>query len=48
MRKLEAEVLAAKKHPIPPGGADDASVRLVCLALILAMVALTIRIVSVW
>jgi hypothetical protein len=48
MRKLEAEVFATKKHPIPSGGADNASVRLVCLALLLAMMALVGRIVSVW
>jgi hypothetical protein len=48
MRKLEAPAFAAKKHPIPASGADGASVRLVCLALLLALLALAVRIVSVW
>jgi hypothetical protein len=48
MRKLEAPGFAAKKHPIPASSADDAPVRLVCLALLLAVIALAGRIVSVW
>jgi hypothetical protein len=45
MRKLEAPAVAANKHQ---GGADEASVRLVCLALALALAALAGRIISVW
>jgi hypothetical protein len=45
MRKLEASAVAANKHQ---GGADQASIRLVCLALALALAALAGRIISVW
>ena len=47
MRKLDASV-AAKKHPIPLSGRDEASVQLVCLALLTALVVLACRIFSVW
>jgi hypothetical protein len=47
MRKLDASV-AAKKPPIPLSGRDEASVQLVCLALLTAMVVLACRIFSVW
>lgn len=46
MRKLDAP--AAEKHPIPLSGRDEASVQLVCLALLTALVVLACRIFSVW
>ncbi|HEX2366990.1 MAG TPA: hypothetical protein VHJ00_18465 [Bradyrhizobium sp.] len=48
MRKNDAVVLAARKTPIPAAAHDEASVRLVCLALTLSMVALACRIFSIW
>jgi hypothetical protein len=48
MRK-ENVAAAATRSPLPaPGSRDSASVQLVCLALILALVALACRIVSIW
>jgi hypothetical protein len=48
MRKLEASAFQTRKHPIPASDANDASVRLVCLALMLALIALAGRIISIW
>jgi hypothetical protein len=46
MRKEDAA--AAGPASLAPGNRDSASVQLVCLALVLALVALTCRIVSIW
>ncbi|HYK48150.1 MAG TPA: hypothetical protein VEU94_00375 [Terriglobales bacterium] len=48
MRKNDAVALAARKTAIPEAAHYEASVRLVCLALTLSMVALTCRIFSIW
>jgi hypothetical protein len=48
MRKNDAVALAARKPAIPEAAHYEASVRLVCLALTLSMVALTCRIFSIW
>ena len=47
MRKPDA-VSAAAARPSPPASRDDAAVRIVCLALLLALVALACRIASIW
>jgi hypothetical protein len=47
MRKPDASMVA-KKQPIPLSGRDEASVQLVCLALLTALVMLACRIFSVW
>ena len=47
MREPDASTVA-KKHPIPLLGRDEASVQLVCLALLTALVTLACRIFSVW
>jgi hypothetical protein len=47
MRKLDVPV-AAKRPPIPLSGRDEASVQLVCLGLLTALVVLACRIFSVW
>jgi hypothetical protein len=46
MRKEDAA--AAGPASRAPGSRDSASVQLVCLALVLALVALACRIVSIW
>ena len=46
MRKLEAPALTARQHPA--SGRNEAALRLVCLALTLALAALACRILSVW
>jgi hypothetical protein len=43
-----ARPVAAGKTSLPAGRADQASVKLVCLALALALLALTARIASIW
>jgi hypothetical protein len=48
MRRSDAAVLAARKTPIPAATHYEASVRLVCLALTLSLVALACRIFSIW
>jgi hypothetical protein len=48
MRKEDAAAAAARSASLAPGSRDDASVQLVCLALVLALVALGCRIVSIW
>jgi hypothetical protein len=48
MRKPAAASVAARKAHLPVGGRDDASVELVCLALVLALLALACRIASIW
>jgi len=47
MRKPDA-VSAAAAKPSLPASRDDASVRIVCLALLLALGALASRIASIW
>jgi hypothetical protein len=48
MRRNDIVVLAARKTPIPAAAYYEASVRLVCLALALSLVALACRIFSIW
>lgn len=48
MRKSDVAAAAAKQASVPSDGAEDAPVQLVCLALVLALVALACRIASVW
>jgi hypothetical protein len=48
MRKLEASAFSAMKQPVPAAGRNEVAVRLVCLALTVALVALACRIFSVW
>ena len=48
MPKLDAASAAARKASVPAGGRDDAPVELVCLALVLALLALASRIASIW
>jgi hypothetical protein len=46
MRKPDAAAVEAGK--MPGANRDEASIRLVCLALLLSMVALGCRILSIW
>ena len=46
MRKFDAS--GTEKQPIPLSSRDQASVQLVCLALLTALVVLSCRIFSVW
>jgi hypothetical protein len=48
MRKPDAAFAAARKASSPAATRDDAPVKLVCLALALALLALASRIVSIW
>jgi hypothetical protein len=48
MRKPAAEIAAATKASLLSGRPDEASVQLVCLALVLALSVLAFRIASVW
>jgi hypothetical protein len=48
MRKPAARPVTARKVFLLAGRADQASVNLVCLALALALLALTARIASIW
>jgi hypothetical protein len=48
MRKRAAASVAARKAYLPAGSRDDAPVKLVCLALALALFALACRIASIW
>jgi hypothetical protein len=48
MRKPDAALLAATKTSVPAGSRGDAPVELVCLALVLALVVLGLRIASFW
>jgi hypothetical protein len=48
MRKPAATPVAASKASVPAGSSDDAPVELVCLALVLALLALACRIASIW
>lgn len=46
MRKPFTAGIAARTRP--PGGTGDAATELVCLALVLALIALAARIASIW
>jgi hypothetical protein len=46
MRKPDGASIAAGKTSLPAG--DNAPMQLVCLALALALVALSLRIASIW
>jgi hypothetical protein len=48
MRKPVAETAMAAKASLLSGRRDEASVRLVCLALVLALLVLYARIASIW
>jgi hypothetical protein len=48
MRKSEAALLVATKTSVPAGSRGDAPVELVCMALVLALLALAFRIASIW
>jgi hypothetical protein len=48
MRKSAAASVAAREASLPSGSQDHAPVRLVCLALVLALVALGFRIATIW
>jgi len=48
MRKFDAAALAASKKPAPAAEREQAAVRLVCMALTLALVTLASRIFGVW
>jgi hypothetical protein len=48
MRKSAAASVAAREASLPSGSRDHAPVRLVCLALLLALVALGFRIATIW
>jgi hypothetical protein len=48
MRKPDVTALAASKASLVTGHGDEAPVKLVCLALVLALVVLAGRIVTVW
>jgi hypothetical protein len=48
MRKSAAAPLAAPDASLPSGSQDHAPIRLVCLALALAVVALGFRIATIW
>jgi hypothetical protein len=48
MRKPAAKTAAATKASLLSGRRDEASMQLVCLALMLALLVLAARIASVW
>jgi hypothetical protein len=48
MRKENMTAAAARPSLPAPGSRESASVQLVCLALVLALIALGCRIVSIW
>jgi hypothetical protein len=48
MRKPAAESATAAKASLLSGRRDEAPVRLVCLALVLALLVLASRIASIW
>jgi hypothetical protein len=48
MRKSLPASVAASNRSVPVGGQGNAPVELVCLALVLALVALAFRIASFW
>jgi hypothetical protein len=48
MRKPDAAAAAARKTGLRAGQRDDAPTELVCIALLLALLALALRIASIW
>jgi hypothetical protein len=48
MRKSAAAPVATQDASLPSASRDHAPVRLVCLALMLALVALAFRIATIW
>jgi hypothetical protein len=48
MRKSAAASVAASKAPLPAGSRGEAPVKVVCVALTLALLALAARIASIW
>ena len=48
MRKPVAASAAARKTSMPSGNRDNAPVEVVCMALLLALVVLALRIASIW
>jgi hypothetical protein len=48
MRKPEAASVAERKASLAAGSRDTAPVEVVCLALMLALVVLALRIASIW
>jgi hypothetical protein len=48
MRKPEAASVAARKVALSAGSRDTAPVEVVCVALMLALVVLALRIATVW
>jgi hypothetical protein len=48
MRKPEAASVAARKASLSAGNRDTAPLEVVCLALMLAVVVLALRIATVW
>ena len=48
MRKPDAALLAATTTAVPARALGSAPVELVCLALVLAVLALALRIASIW
>jgi hypothetical protein len=48
MRKPDAASVAARNPSQPAGSRRDAPAELVCLALVLALLALACRIASIW
>jgi hypothetical protein len=48
MRKPAAAPVAASKPSLPAGSRDNAPAELVCLALVLALLALACRVASFW
>jgi hypothetical protein len=48
MRKPEAASVAARKASLSAGSRDTAPVEVVCMALMLALVMLALRIATVW
>jgi hypothetical protein len=48
MRKPDAASIAARKPASPAGSPDQAPLKMVCLALALALVTLGLRIATIW
>jgi hypothetical protein len=48
MRKPAAASVAARTAPLPTGSRDEAPVKVVCVALTLALLVLAARIASIW
>jgi hypothetical protein len=48
MRKADGASIPARKASLPAGGGHNGATQLVCLALALALLALALRIASIW